>query len=210
LIPIGIMQGRLSPPLADRLQGFPWQTWEQEFERAAALGFDCIEWIFEDADWEQNPLWTDEGVRRINELQRQSGVAIRSVCADYFMPHPLFRGSPAERAQSGAVLERLVERASLVGARLILMPVLEIAEIQSNEEAEQLYSALHKHLAPEPVNSVRVGLEAELEGAAYRALSPAPTTHSSALTMTPGTTPRRAMTSPLVVASSGICWAAYT
>ena len=37
---------------------------------------------------------------------------MRSVCADYFMPHPFFRVPAAERSRSVAMLERLIERAA--------------------------------------------------------------------------------------------------
>ena len=38
--PIGIMQGRLSPPPPARLQAFPWRSWAREFEYASGCGFD--------------------------------------------------------------------------------------------------------------------------------------------------------------------------
>jgi hypothetical protein len=59
--PIAIMQGWLSPPRPDRLQCFPWRTWEREFEHAAALGLDAIEWLFEPDDFKRNPVWTPAG-----------------------------------------------------------------------------------------------------------------------------------------------------
>ena len=59
--PIGIMQGRLSPQATGHLQAFPWKTWELEFERARAIGFDCLEWLFEADSFEKNPIWTRDG-----------------------------------------------------------------------------------------------------------------------------------------------------
>ena len=47
---IGIMQGRLSPPIDGRIQAFPINDWESEFEKASKIGFDCIEWIFDMED----------------------------------------------------------------------------------------------------------------------------------------------------------------
>ena len=43
--PIGIMQGRLSPPEDGRFQSFPREHWRQEFARAREAGLDYIEWI---------------------------------------------------------------------------------------------------------------------------------------------------------------------
>ena len=50
---IGIMQGRLSKQKGIRIQEFPRDTWEQEFEKAKDIGFDTIEWIFDSKD---NPM----------------------------------------------------------------------------------------------------------------------------------------------------------
>lgn len=165
--PIGIMQGRLSPPPADRIQAFPWSSWEEEFPRARSLGFDCIEWIFEVEDSEMNPLWTAAGRRGIRELVDAYGVAVRSVCADYFMPRPFFRVTPAERQRSIDVLLRLIEHTAAVGARLILIPVLEIAEIREPREADELEAALAQCVPTARTAQVRLGLETELPAPDY-------------------------------------------
>ena len=47
---IGIMQGRLSPPIDDKIQAYPAKTWQREFEIAKEIGYSAIEWIVE------NPL----------------------------------------------------------------------------------------------------------------------------------------------------------
>lgn len=168
--PVGIMQGRLSPPDARRLQAFPWRTWEGEFAHAATLGFDCIEWLFEAERFEENPIWTDGGVARIRALAEEHGVAVRSVCADYFMAHPFFRVSETERGRSVDVLRRLVERAAAVGVRVVLVPVLEISEIRTSDEEETLAAALEECLPAARACGVRLGLETELEAPAYAAL----------------------------------------
>lgn len=170
MIEIGIMQGRLSPPVPERLQSFPWASWEQEFERARALGFDCMEWLFEAKGYESNPLWTDDGVWRIRELAETQGVAIRSICGDYFMPHPFFRVSAAERDASVEVLKRLIRQAGQLGANVILVPVLEVSEIRSKDEADILVDALKECLPLAHACEVRLGLETELLADRYAAL----------------------------------------
>ena len=47
---VGVIQGRLSPRPYPKLQEFPWRTWRKEFEHAEKIGFDFIEWIFEEKD----------------------------------------------------------------------------------------------------------------------------------------------------------------
>ncbi|MFH1857765.1 MAG: sugar phosphate isomerase/epimerase, partial [Candidatus Omnitrophota bacterium] len=55
---IGIIQGRLSPPVKGRIQAFPKDTWEKEFSLSQICGFDAIEWIFECEAYQKNPIWT--------------------------------------------------------------------------------------------------------------------------------------------------------
>jgi hexulose-6-phosphate isomerase len=161
------MQGRLSPPSPRRLQAFPWESWEHEFPRARALGFDCLEWLFEDEGFAANPIWTEAGVRRIRALTEHEGVAVSSVCADYFMVHPFFRVTQAEHAASVDVLRRLVERAHEVGASTILIPVLETAELRTDAELARLAEGLHACLPAARSAGVRLGLETELPASRY-------------------------------------------
>ncbi len=168
--PIGIMQGRLSPPVARRIQAFPWASWQEEFERAKQIGLDLIEWLFEDEGYEQNPIWNDAGVEAICECSAASGVQVRTCCADYFMPHPFFRVSEAERLESIRVLNRLIEQLAKVGVQLILMPVLEVCEARTQAEKDLLIESLRGPLDLAASHDIRIGLETELPAEEYRAL----------------------------------------
>lgn len=77
------MQGRLSAPQSNQLQFFP-NDWKAEFETAHILGFDSIEWIYDDKDFD-NPLMSEIGQSEIKEKQRQFDVLVKSICADIFM-----------------------------------------------------------------------------------------------------------------------------
>ena len=167
---IGIMQGRLSPPVPERLQAFPWSSWEQEFERAQTCGFAAIEWLFEANNYERNPIWSATGLEKIRQQILTTGIQIRSVCADYFMPHPFFRVSESERAYSVDVLNRLIDRAARVGVRVILLPVLEVSEIRTEEEKKQLLASLRKPLSLAASNGIKLGFETELPASEYRTL----------------------------------------
>ncbi len=167
---IGIMQGRLSPPVSFRLQAFPWSSWKQEFDHAAALGYDLIEWLFEEDDYEQNPIWTEAGLRQIRQRVAETGVQVHTCCADYFMPHPFFRTHEEDRRKSIAVLQRLIENTAQVGVDTILLPVLEISEIRTPQEKASLLAALQAPLATAQKCGVRLGFETELPAAETLAL----------------------------------------
>ena len=95
---IGIMQGRLTAPVDGRIQAFPADRWRDEFPRAEEAGLSCIEWIYETYGRDRNPLCTDEGIVELRALAGRHRVAVRSVCADYFMEHTLVRASGADLA----------------------------------------------------------------------------------------------------------------
>ena len=167
---IGIIQGRLSPPNPQRLQAFPWSSWEQEFAYAGELGLDFIEWLFEVDGYEHNPIWTDAGARRIRDMVKTHGVGVHSVCADYFMPRPFFRVMDEERVESITTLNRLIRQTDAIGARTILVPVLEISEVRTEGEAELLIDALQQCMPVAHEHGVRLGLETELPAGQYRGL----------------------------------------
>jgi L-ribulose-5-phosphate 3-epimerase len=167
---IGIIQGRLSPPVPGRLQAFPWSSWEAEFHRARSCGFDVIEWLFESERYEQNPIWEEAGLERIHHQIATTGVQLHSVCADYFMDHPFFRVSESERTRSVDVLNRLIMQAARLGIETILIPVLEVAEIRTETEKACLLESLSKPLALAQAHNIRLAVETELPAPAYRAL----------------------------------------
>jgi L-ribulose-5-phosphate 3-epimerase len=158
---IGIIQGRLSPRRA-RLQSFPWNAWREEFARARALGFEAIEWVFEPEDYRHNPLWSDEGRSEIQARMRETHVAVPSVCADYFLYRPFFRVSARERRHSIGILNELVRRAATLHARVILIPVLEVAAIQAESEKVQLLESLREPLDLAQAHGMTLALESEL------------------------------------------------
>ncbi|HEY8944067.1 MAG TPA: sugar phosphate isomerase/epimerase family protein [Polyangiaceae bacterium] len=167
---IGIMQGRLSPRPPDRLQAFPHGSWQKEFGIAAHLGFAAIEWILEAPRAEENPLLSAEGRAEIRRVSAASGVAVRSICADYFMVHRLAGdGEVATHKNRRAFLEML-DAAHEIGAERILVPLLETSAVDTPElraEVRESLAAVAEHAA---ARGIVLGLEMEIAGPEYRAL----------------------------------------
>jgi hexulose-6-phosphate isomerase len=139
---IGIMQGRLLPPVAGRLQAFPGPRWGDEFRLARECGLDAVEMIFDLDGIEENPLNSESGIRRISELAGTFDIAVRSVCADYFMARPFHRVADRDRDESMEVLERLTRRCQQIGIRHIVIPLVDQAEIRTDAELGQASGAL--------------------------------------------------------------------
>lgn len=167
---IGIMQGRLSPRPADRLQAFPHASWRREFDVAARLGFDAIEWIFEAERVEDNPLASAAGRAEIRRAVAESGVAVRSVCGDYFMKHRLAGdGTDATRKNRSALLA-VIEATRDIGAERILLPLLETSAVNTPELVSEVQASLTFAADDAARSQVVLGLELEIEGHAYRAV----------------------------------------
>lgn len=159
---IGIMQGRLTPSPDGRIQFFPKDNWENEFALAAELGFDCLEWVFESNDFHGNPLFSPRGQRKIHELSVEYGVAVFSVCADYFMDHPLHHRCPDIRRDVVEMLRRLVRHCGCLGISVILIPIIEQAEVSTAEDKALLGDSIFKLLRDIEDAGVTLGLESSL------------------------------------------------
>jgi hexulose-6-phosphate isomerase len=122
------MQGRLLPPEGGTLQCFPRSRWADEFDLAAMVPLEYIEWIVDSYGKEDNPLTTSGGIQRLKSLMDSTGVAIRSICADYFMEYPLVRCK-----ESMDLLLLLLDRCNAIGAQRIVLPFVDNSAIAANE-----------------------------------------------------------------------------
>ena len=127
--PIGVMQGRLLPKYKGRYQAHPVGYWQDEFPKAAELGLDCIEFILDYNDADQNPLMTQEGCKEIQAVCERTGVKVMSVCADYFMEAPLHSENNQKAERSIEVLMQLLKTAAELGLRDIVIPCVEQSSI---------------------------------------------------------------------------------
>ena len=166
MVLLGIMQGRLSPAIAGRVQCFPLGRWQQEFPRAAQAKLDLIEWIYDSFGAGENPIGTDHGVVEIRRAIDQEGVRVHSLCANWFMEFPLVRATPSEAKHRMDRLIWLLGRCSKIGIRRVVLPFLEGSEIVDHHDARAVVSTLTQVL---PI-AEKTGVELHLE----TALAPAP------------------------------------
>ena len=156
---IGIMQGRLTAPVGGRIQAFPADHWRDEFPRARDAGLSCIEWIYETYGRDRNPLCTDEGLAELRVLAARHQVAVRSVCADYFMEHTLVRADGADLAGRVEHLRWLIERCREAGIERIVLPFVDASEVRTADEE----TALVEVLTDAQPGAVAAGVELHLE-----------------------------------------------
>lgn len=164
---IGVIQGRLSPRPADRLQAFPVDCWWKEFETAAELGIPAIEWIVEADSWNENPLLFPGGNELVRRVSESTGVEVRSVCADHVMVNKLAGVSESERRKNVAAFQHIISAAAQVGARRILVPLLETSALNTEAEQAQARRSLREAGEMARACGIVLGLEMDIPGHAY-------------------------------------------
>ena len=155
---LGIVQGRLIQAPKGCLQWFPQEYWENEFFLASALGINFIEFIAERHHNEKNPIWTDEGIKKIKALAQRNRLSIHALCNDYIIDHSL--------TAKLAVIEQnmeLISRAKLLGVNKLILPLFEESELTENnmemykDYLSDIGSAAHE-------NNILVCIETNLNG----------------------------------------------
>ena len=160
--PIGIMQSRLVSPKRRGIQFFPFEEWQEEFYSASKIGIHEIDFIFDLEKYQENPLWTIDGIIRIQKTIEKSKVAVRHICADFFMRRPFFRVSQEECLENIAILKKLIENAKQIGAKNIEIPLLDNSSIKTEEEKNVLVTSLQECLSKAKEYEITLSLESDL------------------------------------------------
>lgn len=156
----GIMQGRLSPQYDGRYQSHPRGHWQGEFFIAKALGLNLIEFIVDSWYLDDNPLLTLEGVAEVKAISQDSGVHIKSLCADVFMDIT-FIGDTATQACD--LLNKLIVVSVELGIRDVVIPCVDRSSLKKFPEQTTQFVELLKPLCQQASDQgVRLNFETDL------------------------------------------------
>ena len=167
---IGVMQGRLLPKYQGRYQAHPIGYWEDEFEIAASIGIDLIEFILDYNDFEENPLMSASGCKKIIEIANQSDVKVKTICADYFMDAPLHSTDLNVATLSAAVLRELIFNSRTIGVTDIVLPLVDQSSVRDSESQDQFIRAIEPFLPYLDENNMNLNLETDLGPTAFKSL----------------------------------------
>lgn len=159
---IGIVQGRLTPRNGRSIQFFPFDNWRNEFGMAASLGLAEIEFIFDYDRFEDNPLWTRDGRAEIRSLIAGEGVAVRTICADYFMAVPFFRTDKSTQDKNIVVFQKIVDAAFEIGAVRVEIPLLDNSSMKTLEEETVMIDFLRNMSSVVRSAGIFINLESDL------------------------------------------------
>lgn len=164
----GIMQGRLTKPKGRGIQFFPFDNWKEEFFVAQEIGLQEIEYIFDYENYEQNPMWTSDGVQALQDVITETGVAINAVCFDYFMRRPFYKAIKEEmdvlREENKQIFLRVIGAMKALNVSLIEIPSVDNSSLQTENE-KKLYQDFLVEMEKEVARicpQIKIGLETDL------------------------------------------------
>ena len=160
--PLGFIQGRLLPKYNGRYQAHPIGHWEDEFQLAVDLGLDCIEFILDYNDFQNNPLMTTYGRQHIRSVSKQTGVRVLSVCADYFMEAPLHSKNSIVFEKSQLIMARLLDSSKEIGVTDIVVPCVDHSSIQDMVARSRFEQKLTEVIPLAESLGVNLSLETDL------------------------------------------------
>ena len=166
---IGIMQGRLSPRIDGKIQAYPANTWQKEFEIAQEIGYAAIEWIVENPV-EINALMTDSGKAEIKKVIASTGVRIDYVCADIFMQQPLVRMTEETKSQNKEYLASILKNAKEVGAIGVEIPFVDNSSIKNETEKQEFIDVMQDAFKLAKEIDLKISLETDLPPIDFKVL----------------------------------------
>jgi|TARA_Y100000294_G_scaffold38251_2_gene33998 hexulose-6-phosphate isomerase len=159
---IGIMQGRLSRPINNRIQSFPLNSWEDEFYLAKEIGFELIEWVL-DENIQDNPILNKKHFSKINFIKNETGININSICCDYFMKNSLSKNSKSFSEKNLEIMNFLIEESCpLNNIKIIDLPLVGEESLKKKKISEDYKNVLLKLEKKILGNNLMVALETDL------------------------------------------------
>ena len=159
---IGIMQGRLLPKFKGRYQAHPLGYWKDEFLMAKNLGLNCIEFILDYNDFQQNPLIFESGINEIINRIQTTNVTVKSICADYFMEAPLHSSNKAIAKKSVDILNKLIINADKIGVTDIVIPCVDQSSLITEMDKKRLIINLKTSIELATKYNINLALETDL------------------------------------------------
>lgn len=167
---LGIIQGRLSPPIDNQIQSFPVNSWNEEFALCKKLGLSCIEWIFEYKTMNDNPFYSELGITEIRSLSKKYDVKVNSLLADYFMEKKLFGGNTSEVEKSIEMLYFIIDQCKRCEISIIEIPLVDQSAIRTELDKKQFIENIEKPLEYANKNKITISLETSLPPKEFREL----------------------------------------
>ncbi len=128
----GVMQGRLSTKIGNKIQAFPIKNWKSEFSKAKKLGLKSIEWTLDYKKLNKNPLLLKKSQLEIKRLSRKYSIKIKSITGDCFMQKPFWKIKNNNKLLED--LKKIIKSSKDIGIDFIVLPLVDNGSLKNDKE----------------------------------------------------------------------------
>ena len=157
----GVMQGRLSKQIGNKIQYFPWKSWEREFFEARKINLNRIEWTLDYNNLNKNPLLNLKGQKQINKLKKKYNIKCNSVTTDCFMQKPFWKLK--NNARSLLFFEKIINACNKLKIRLIILPLVDNGLIQNYNDEKNLLKILNLYIPLLKKKNMQIAFESDFK-----------------------------------------------
>jgi len=132
----GIMQGRLSQIIGNKIQAFPTKYWKLEFSKARKLGLKSIEWTLDYQNLEKNPILNKKGQSQIKQLSKKNFIKINSITGDCFMQKPFWKKKNNQKLLNDLI--EIIKSCKMLGIKFLVIPLVDNGSIVNKNDENNL------------------------------------------------------------------------
>ena len=142
---IGFMQGRLSPQVNGKIQAFPEQHWQEEFDYAKSIKIDLMEWTLDSHNLDKNPLLNNSGRKRIKELSILNSLKINSITGDFAMQNPFWKAiDKLDEKKSFNDIVKVIDSMNKLKIKYLVIPLVDNGAIENTYQQDKLVFKLNE------------------------------------------------------------------
>jgi L-ribulose-5-phosphate 3-epimerase len=164
------MQGRLLPKYQGRYQAHPVNYWHEEFSLAKEINLNCIEFILDFNDVQDNPLLRKSGLEQIKLVTEKTGVEVKTICADYLMEAPIHSEDLDLSNYSKMLLITLIKNACFLGVTDIVIPCVDQSSLNNKTSENRFVEMLLPLVSLAEQNCINLSLETDLAPKPFKKL----------------------------------------
>lgn len=156
----GIMQGRLSKKIDNKIQAFPEKNWKNEFEKANKLGLKYLEWTLDYKNLKKNPIFSKSGRNEIKKLSKYYSIKIYSLTGDCFMQKPFWKIKKNKELVKD--LLQIIKSCNSLGIKFIVIPLVDNGSIKKKIEMKNLLNVCNDMIKYLKKYGIRLIFESDL------------------------------------------------
>ena len=156
------MQGRLSNMINNRIQSFPFDNWENEFEVANKNNFNILEWTIDSVNIINNPIFKDEDHSKIVKLKKSFSMSIPSITCDFFMENPFFKMNNKEKINHQKLLLNFLKNCAKLEIGMIVLPLVDNGKIENQYQKDTIINFFLGYLDFLKNNDLQIIFESDL------------------------------------------------